>query len=1114
MPALALVAAGYMVYLARADEHLRRETLTAWKSHFKLPPTWQFMRFMRGESELLRYKSQGLPADDLSFDNAVIILDACATVLIIDPSQQAGNWLRAFLQADKGRSTEFTTYNDERFGNTLELAVRFGKTLVVSEVDRVAPILYPMVRGDLMTEGPKKVVMVGDKKVDWKDSFKLFLLTRDPTLRLPPDARSLVTEVNFTITRSGLEGQLLGVTIQHEQPELEVKKSELLKQEDEYKMQLSSFEETLLKELSESKGSLLENVALIDSLNQIKTKSVVIKSSLEEAKKLQVSLDAEREKYRDFARVGSEIFFLMTDLVVINHMYQFSLAAFIKVFNRTLKDQAGNTAATEQKIPVLVERLVIFAYEYVALALFKEDRLMFGMHLARAMHPKNFDADEWETFIGGKVLAQDFTAQGDKGAPAWVPAESHSQFQCLKARSSKLVDSLNLQGDADIWLRWFKSEAPESKLPGKAETACRPFQRLLVMQAFRPDRLPVAMETFVTQMLKLPSLNPSGISLADLAQRSGCMEPVILIVTPGSDPSLELKETASRVKGDSFYEVGMGGGMMEMALSTMKRAASEGAWCCLKNLHLVVDWVAVLEKEISMLTPDENFRLWLTTEEHSSFPSVLLRQSLKMTFEAPPGLKKNLLRTYESWSPAMIANASPAEAQILFILAWFHGVVQERRTFTPQGWCLPYEFSAADLRSACDIIAAQCKTAELPDWEALYGLFTDAIYGGRIDNDFDTRILFTFLQAFFNTAMLGIKPGGKLIEQEAPSKRTTLLSKGIFVPQSRDHKDFLAVVQALPDIDSPAFFYLPANADKAVQKGRVDRCLENLRKLKLAGGAGGSRFDREIWKAKLGPLLAQWTALVKGKDELLEKPRDTVQGLMPIASFVQLQNQTGAALINMCHRQLSLLEKVLDGTALLSSEVEKVGQMLLIDEVPRSWDKQWEGPESASAFLRGLVARVGALRGWRDKCEKNTLLATPLALRDVFRCTPLLNALRQETARKAGVALDELRLDCAWGKGAKLDNCAMSLEIDECIIQGCSFENGKLTELSADSPNFSKLPPFRIGYTIKPNDSKDTVLVPVYLNASRASYVMQVPTPCSGGPVKWILAGAAIFFEQ
>ena len=50
---------------------------------------------------------------------------------------------------------------------------------------------------------------------------------------LPPSASSIVAEVNFAVTRSGLEGQLLGVTLQFEQPELEKQKSEQLRREEE-----------------------------------------------------------------------------------------------------------------------------------------------------------------------------------------------------------------------------------------------------------------------------------------------------------------------------------------------------------------------------------------------------------------------------------------------------------------------------------------------------------------------------------------------------------------------------------------------------------------------------------------------------------------------------------------------------------------------------------------------------------------------------------------------------------------------------------------------------------------------------------------------------------------
>lgn len=41
--------------------------------------------------------------------------------------------------------------------------MRFGKTLLVLECDGVEPMLYPLIRQDLVHQGPRYVVQVGDK---------------------------------------------------------------------------------------------------------------------------------------------------------------------------------------------------------------------------------------------------------------------------------------------------------------------------------------------------------------------------------------------------------------------------------------------------------------------------------------------------------------------------------------------------------------------------------------------------------------------------------------------------------------------------------------------------------------------------------------------------------------------------------------------------------------------------------------------------------------------------------------------------------------------------------------------------------------------------------------
>lgn len=55
------------------------------------------------------------------------------------------------------------------------------------------------------------MVQIGDKVIDYNEDFRLFLATRNPTPVIPPDAISVVTEVNFTTTRAGLRGQVINL---------------------------------------------------------------------------------------------------------------------------------------------------------------------------------------------------------------------------------------------------------------------------------------------------------------------------------------------------------------------------------------------------------------------------------------------------------------------------------------------------------------------------------------------------------------------------------------------------------------------------------------------------------------------------------------------------------------------------------------------------------------------------------------------------------------------------------------------------------------------------------------------------------------------------------------
>ena len=120
-----------------------------------------------------------------------------------------------------------------------------------------------------------------------------------------------MNDVNFTITRAGLAGQLLIRTLKIERPKLEQQKIELIKNEDELKIQLSKLEDLLLNELANAQGNILENKGLIASLEETKTKSEIISKSLAESKVLQEALEKELAIFSPISKFGSALFFVI-----------------------------------------------------------------------------------------------------------------------------------------------------------------------------------------------------------------------------------------------------------------------------------------------------------------------------------------------------------------------------------------------------------------------------------------------------------------------------------------------------------------------------------------------------------------------------------------------------------------------------------------------------------------------------------------------------------------------------------------------------------------------------------------------------------------------------------
>lgn len=61
------------------------------------------------------------------------------------------------------------------------------------------------------------------------------------------------------------------------------------------------------------------------------------------AEKTSIDIDTLRDGYRPAAKQGAVLFFVLSEMALVNSMYQYSLASFLEVFDLSLSKSLPNT---------------------------------------------------------------------------------------------------------------------------------------------------------------------------------------------------------------------------------------------------------------------------------------------------------------------------------------------------------------------------------------------------------------------------------------------------------------------------------------------------------------------------------------------------------------------------------------------------------------------------------------------------------------------------------------------------------------------------------------------------------------------------------------------------
>ncbi|XP_022915026.2 dynein beta chain, ciliary isoform X1 [Onthophagus taurus] len=1060
------------------------------------------LSLLTDDTQIAKWQNEGLPSDRMSTENATILSNSDRWPLMIDPQLQGVKWIKQKY----GETLQVIRLGQKGFLDTIEKSISSGTTVLMENIGEfVDPVLDTLLGRNLIKKG--KAIKIGDKEIEYNQNFRLILHTKLANPHYKPEMQAQTTLINFTVTRDGLEDQLLAEVVKAERPDLEELKAELTRQQNDFKIMLKSLEDDLLSRLSSAGENILGDTSLVENLETTKKTAAEIEKKVSEAKITSTQIDQAREHYRPAAARASLLYFILNELNTINPIYQFSLKAFSVVFQKAIA-RADPAESVPDRVNNLIDCISFSVFQYTTRGLFECDKLIFASQMT------------FQILLMSEEIAPadlDFLLRFPVKPHVTSPVDflSNSSWGGICSLSAK-DEFRNLDRDIESsqkrWKKLVECECPErEKFPTewKNKTA---LQRLCMMRALRPDRMIYAVMAFIEEKLGTKYVENKTVEFEKSFEETSPSTPIFFILSPGVNPLKDVEALGEKLgftaDKQNFHNVSLGQGQEVVAETAMDIAARSGHWVILQNIHLVKKWLPSLEKTLERYSEGSHpdYRVFMSAEPAASaaahiIPQGILESSIKITNEPPTGMQANIHKAFSNFNQETLEQCGK-EAEfkvILFALCYFHAVVAERRKFGPQGWNKIYPFNVGDLTISVFVLYNYLENNSKVPWEDLRYLFGEIMYGGHITDDWDRKLCISYLEEYLQPDLVD----GEL-----------LLAPNFAAPPNTDYSGYHQYVDDMLPPESPYLYGLHPNAEIGFLTTTADDLFKTVFEMQPrdAGASGGATVSRED---KVKQMI----------DEMLEKlPEDfnmveimgKVEERTPyvIVAFQECERMN--YLTSEIKRTLRELDLGLKGELTITSDMEDLENSLFLDQVPPAWTaRAYPSLNGLTSWFVDLTLRLRELETW----STDFVLPSSVWLGGFFNPQSLLTAIMQSTARKNELPLDKMCLQCDVTKKQKEE--FTSAPRDGAYVHGLFMEgarwdtqagmimDSRLKEL------FPCIPVINIrAITQDKQDLRNVYECPVYKTRTRGpTYVWTFNLKTKDKPAKWTMAGVALLLQ-
>ncbi|KAH0806962.1 dynein heavy chain 10, axonemal-like [Histomonas meleagridis] len=971
--------------------------------------------FLSDEAEIFGWKGEGLPADELSIQNGLLITRSNKFPLCIDPQLQVVHWIKQHIGE---KQLKITNFQDPEFSRILENAIQYGLIVLFEGIDEfIDPILTPLLEKNIISQGSRKFIKFNDKELDYDENFKIFLTTKLSSPNYSPEISSKVTLINCCVTEKGLQEQLLDITISNEHKELHEQKNSLVKETSDMKRRLQTLQKTLLKLLSESTGYITDNDQLLATLEETKNEATTITSKLDTAQKTTIELDNLCNEFLPVAKRGSILFFSMNNLNLINSMYEYSLSSFSEVFISSLK-RAAPTPVISKRIQNIISVLTHDVFEYVLKGLFERHKLMYAFHMTLCIKREEgkINSTILDFILKGNISLEKSNEQNP--FPKWLPEQSWENINKLITIDENFKNlKEDLIENEEIWHEYFNEATPETtKLPLNYETTLDDLSKMCILRCFRPDRLFLSARNYIIENMgesysKFPIINYQA-----LFDQSSPQTPILFILSPGSDPANEVYKLADKLgflgdengvqgiqgRTNRVKSIALGQDQEEPAKNLIQTGANRGHWVILQNCHLLTSWLKELEKLIEKCTvrPNPDFRLWLTSDPTNKFPVGLLQRSHKIVIEPPSGLQLNMKQLFSTITEEQF-NECPhfAFQPLVYVLTFFHAVIQERRKYGKLGWNISYDFNMSDFTISFKLLSTYLTKAydnkdNLIPWGSLRYLIGEAMYGGRVTDDFDRRILMTYLDEYM---------GDFLFDDFQVFNFFKDNEKSYDLPKVKGLNEYINYIDNLPIITSPDVFGLNLNAEINYYQDTSREMCNNILNINSNTINTLNRISKE---SQVSSIVSEIQLKLKPPFNLNEVRSSFGNDITPIQIVLIQELEHWNKLVNCITNSLFELQRALLGEVSMSNDLEELMNSIHLGRLPESWRKLAPITEkSLSDWLIHFQRRREQYEDWYLNGEPKVMWLSGLHVPEAY-----LTALLQTACRAKGWPLDKATL--------------------------------------------------------------------------------------------------------